>query len=247
MIREDEDVLDFLDSKVVSQITSTSQSRKQKHGSRSDGGSKADFETDEDGRMRVNESEDDQEVQAVEGAKPSEDFYKQSLTNEAAFVRLPDGRIKFLNNKRKLGDRDADEESEGQEAGSRWGKKFGSEKNHKNGGLDEAAKAKMLGKQYKAKVRQAFPPSFLELLLYLPLLFLYIQRAKGDVKKAGMPDPYAYIPLSGKIVGNKKKSAEISSGLKDIIKATRNGSEVPARKKGGPHKPGLNKSNKKHK
>jgi hypothetical protein len=38
---------------------------------------------------------------------------------------------------------------------------------------------KMLGRQYKSK------------------------RASGDVKRAGMPDPHAYIELSAKIVGNK--------------------------------------------
>ncbi|KAJ3238004.1 pre-rRNA processing protein [Chytriomyces hyalinus] len=88
----------------------------------------------------------------------------------------------------------------------------------------------MLGAQYKSK------------------------RAKGDVKKANMPDPYAYIPLSGKIVGSKKKSTELSKDFKDVIKASVSRREAgPSNRGGGAggaggggHR-GVKKSNKKHK
>ena len=63
-----------------------------------------------------------------------------------------------------------------------------------------------------------------------------------------MPDPYAYIPLSGKIVGSKKKSAELNKDFKDIIKSTKTGGEIQARKmEGRVVGKGIKKSNKKHK
>jgi ribosomal RNA-processing protein 12 len=57
--------------------------------------------------------------------------------------------------------------------GQRW---TGQKKKAK--GMDGKELSKMLGRQYKAK------------------------KAGGDVKRPGMDDPYAYIPLNGKIVGN---------------------------------------------
>jgi hypothetical protein len=35
------------------------------------------------------------------------------------------------------------------------------------------------------------------------------KKAGGDVKRSGMPDPYAYIPLNAKIVGNRHKSVRL--------------------------------------
>ncbi|KNE58546.1 hypothetical protein AMAG_04112 [Allomyces macrogynus ATCC 38327] len=37
------------------------------------------------------------------------------------------------------------------------------------------------------------------------------KKAGGDVKRAGKPDPYAYIPLNAKIVGNRHKSVKVTS------------------------------------
>ncbi|KAJ3263728.1 hypothetical protein HDU77_010113 [Chytriomyces hyalinus] len=234
MIREDDDVVDFLDSQVISRVTSGKSNAASRQ---SDANSKrkraSEFNVNDDGRIMIAESDDEAtaKMKNLTTADEPEDYYKQSITGEGAYKRLPDGRIKFVN-KRKRGDDD----EEGAEAkhdrlgagasnmGGRWGHK---NLNKKKVGMDEATKGKMLGAQYKSK------------------------RAKGDVKKANMPDPYAYIPLSGKIVGSKKKSTELSKDFKDVIKASVSRREAgPSNRGGGAggggHR-GVKKSNKKHK
>lgn len=46
------------------------------------------------------------------------------------------------------------------------------------------------------------------------------KKAGGDVKRKGMADPHAYIPLSGKIVGNRKKSSVFKSEFKKLLKSS---------------------------
>ena len=136
----------------------------------------------------IEESDNDDDMMNVDGGQVSkrpqgeisEDYYKQSLASEVSFTRTADGRVKFL--KRKRGEQDEatatyENGTADTEVGKRWhsGYKKGKASTTESSGLDMT---QMLGRQYKAK------------------------KAKGDVKKAGMADPYAYIPLSGKIVGN---------------------------------------------
>ncbi|XP_046383339.1 RRP12-like protein [Ischnura elegans] len=47
-------------------------------------------------------------------------------------------------------------------------------------------------------------------------------KARGDVKKKGKPDPYAYIPLSRKTL-NKRKKAKSTGQFKNIIQAAKKG------------------------
>ena len=69
--------------------------------------------------------------------------------------------------------RDDDEGEQGEnQPGKRWNAK------NKRKETNQEDVSRMLGKQYKAK------------------------KAGGDVKRPGMEDPYAYIPLKGTIVGN---------------------------------------------
>jgi ribosomal RNA-processing protein 12 len=158
VIREGE-VVDFLDRNVVSQVSHQQKLKKSKIN--------AQFKSNQDGKMVIADSDDERDEQKE---VVSEDFYKQSIENELAFTRGPDGRVKFLKRKRN-GDVDgADGETT---TGHRWNQN-GKNKREKA----EVDVNKMLGRQYKSK------------------------RAKGDVKRAGMPDPHAYIPLEGKIVGN---------------------------------------------
>jgi ribosomal RNA-processing protein 12 len=74
--------------------------------------------------------------------------------------------------KRKRDEKEDNDDNE-KTIGTRW-------KNKKNRSVENNSKeiSMMLGRQYKAK------------------------RAGGDVKRPGMDDPYSYIPLSAKIVGN---------------------------------------------
>lgn len=213
VIREGEgdDVVDFLDQKVISQVshqftglrTTTSDPRTK---TAKDG---ADFKTGAHGRMIIDESnseDDDNGANVVNVKRPkeeiSEDYYKQSLASEVSFTRTADGRVKFV--KRKRGDAVEDgaattfeNGAADTQVGRRWHAGFKrSKKDEKEAVNANANVNEMLGRQYKAK------------------------KAKGDVKKAGMPDPYAYIPLSGKIVGNMNKSTKLDSQLKGVLKAS---------------------------
>ncbi|KAI9331594.1 NUC173 domain-containing protein [Obelidium mucronatum] len=232
MIREGEDIVDFLDSRVISNVTSArggsssaSGSLKRKKG--------ADFNMNDEGRIMIAES-DEEASSAMKTLsttdEPQEDYYKEALTGEGSYKRLPDGSVKFVTKRKRDDDEDIVAKTDRLNAGAsnlggRWGAKF--DKKRKSVGIDDATKAKMLGGDYKSK------------------------RAKGDIKKAGAPDPFAYIPLSGKIVGSKKKSTELSKDYKDVLKASITGGAVRSNNQGGaggrqgPR--GIKKNNKKHK
>ena len=49
------------------------------------------------------------------------------------------------------------------------------------------------GAEYKAKVCMHYSLAFHNYNKLVPYTF---QKAKGDVKRPGMPDPYAYLPLN---------------------------------------------------
>ncbi|KAJ3098468.1 hypothetical protein HK100_005093, partial [Physocladia obscura] len=217
MIREDnESVVDFLDSQVISHVTSAGAAAKAGNKSLKRKGH-TEFNVNDEGRIMIAESDDDA-VKAMSGLSTSaapadgevqEDYYKEAITGEGAYKRMPDGSVKFVN-KRKRVDEDEDARIDRLNAGASnlggyWGAKFNNNKKKAAVGIDEATKAKMLGQQYKSK------------------------KAKGDVKRANMPDPYAYIPMSGKIVGNKKKATELSKDYKDVLKASLRTTDVKSR------------------
>ena len=217
MLRDD--VIDFLDSNnISSQMASGSLNKKSKMKKKVG----SEFKTDTHGKLILNDS-DESDLSDKEMTPAQPDYYKESLTNEASFTRTLDGRIKF--NDKNSGKRKRSEDQEedpsnpsSSAVGVDWRHKNHSSK--KNKSQDQAALDRMLGRQYKAK------------------------KARGDVKRAGMADPHAYIPLSSKIVGNKRKSTQMTSTFKNIIKATKNGSELPGEKKQVGK--GMKKGNKKH-
>lgn len=194
-----DDVLDFLGTGLMSSVTSTQGSRKNKDRKSSDKKNTR-FNTSEDGKLVFEESGDEQAAEPL--APQQEDFYKQSLRGEAAFVRTADGKIKFLdgNQSAKKRGRDTEEETGGRDAGTDW-RKRNYNKKAKNS-ESSVAVGRMLGQQYRSS------------------------KARGDVKKAGMADPHAYIPLSGKIVGNKRKSAQTTGAFKNVIRAAKEGGPV---------------------
>ena len=163
------------------------------------------FATSEDGRMVFNESShDDNNGQGQDGKEGQEDFYKQSLESEGAFTRTASGRIKFLdggNSSSARGKKRSLEEDEelGAHVGTDWRHKNMNKKSRK-GDMTLGATNRMLGRQYKAT------------------------KAGGDIKRRGMADPHAYIPLSGQIVGNKRKSAQTTTPFKKILTAAAPGS-----------------------
>ncbi|KAI9349427.1 armadillo-type protein [Zopfochytrium polystomum] len=231
-IREDDDIVDFLDSNVVSKVTTGTANKRQAVGSSTMKKRKEDFSVSADGRLVFADS-DEEKLEAKMIDQPAtrgEDYYMEAMTGEGAFKRLPDGRIKFLKRPRAAEDLDIgdDEVDEPQKAASRpghqWGSKFGAHGKNKQPRLDESTKATMLGKQYQAT------------------------RAKGDIKRPNMPDPYAYIPLSGKIVGNMKKSTQLSTDMKSLIKITKKGGDIPKQKQPQQKRVvSTKKGNKKHK
>ncbi|KAI9017210.1 armadillo-type protein [Gaertneriomyces semiglobifer] len=174
MIRESDDVADFLDSRIVGAVTGV-QRRLKKKGS--------DFKNSEDGRMVIDsdsEAEDNGEAQMTDANQVPEDHYKASLNSDVAFTRTADGRVRFLTpaQKRKREEDEETAETKGSTGlGLGWGQK---KRDAREVGLKKNEVEKMLGRQFKAK------------------------RAKGDVKKTGGPDPYAYIPLTSKVVGGQK-------------------------------------------
>ncbi|KAJ3179679.1 hypothetical protein HDU87_002885 [Geranomyces variabilis] len=238
MIREDGEVADFLDANIVSRVTSAPR-RSKKSASGSAGGTKSnDFTHAADGRMMIDESgdEDDNDGAAAAAAATGttevpEDHYKDSLRSEVAFTRTADGRVRFLKpdaKRKRAADDDEDPEAAANRGATGTGLGWGQRKTTRGGGagLDQGQIDKMLGKQFKAK------------------------RAKGDVKKAGGPDPFAYIPLTSKVVGGKKrKAAKVAGQFRNIIKATQSGGDVGATGGGaGSSKGGASrKGNKKHK
>lgn len=158
-IREDDEVIDFLDSAVISQVTNTRVKSKKPE-------KKVYFETNAKGQLIIDSSGSDEENEE-ENEKMneiSEDYYKMSLASEVSFTRKADGRIKFDKRKR----------SDTEDVGKRWGQSEKRPANKKQKGFSE-----QIGKAYKSS------------------------KALGDVKRAGMPEPHAYIPLSAKLVGSR--------------------------------------------
>ncbi|KAI8810268.1 armadillo-type protein [Cladochytrium replicatum] len=223
-IREDQqEVLDFLSDNVVSNVTYVGPNRQKS----AKGSLKKGLPTSADGRMII--AEDQPSEMQTEEQAPQEDYYMQAVTGEGAFTRTPDGRIKFIHKdggKKRARDGDEDGNSGGSLGSGRWGATDGGQKKKAKGQLDDGAVKKMLGRQYKAK------------------------KAKGDVKKAGMPDPFAYIPLSTNLMGKKKRATRAVGQFKAIVAAARSNTDVGEDKKAARtagQRKGINKQNKRHK
>lgn len=54
------------------------------------------------------------------------------------------------------------------------------------------------------------------------------RKARGDVKLKGKPDPYAYIPLSRKLLNRKKK---VNNIVKSAIRGAKIGAKLKKKKK----------------
>ncbi|XP_078033343.1 RRP12-like protein [Augochlora pura] len=56
------------------------------------------------------------------------------------------------------------------------------------------------------------------------------QKAKGDIKKKGKPDPYAYIPLSRSAL-NKRKRKKNAAKFEGVIKSAKKGAQIGTKNK----------------
>jgi ribosomal RNA-processing protein 12 len=163
----------------VSRITTTSFAAKSNRRQRSNINQKS-FES-KDGKMIINEEEavimgstgsDSRKRRAADNDgdddddAEDQDHYKNALTSETAFTRNRDGGIKFIKTDKTP------------TSGTRWNAgssgagSSGGGKSGKPNTISQSQKDSMTGARYASK------------------------RASGDVKRAGMADPHAYIPLS---------------------------------------------------
>lgn len=56
------------------------------------------------------------------------------------------------------------------------------------------------------------------------------KKARGDMKKKGLPDPYAYVPLQRQSL-NKRKAAKYAGQFKNIISAAKRGASLGTKSK----------------
>ncbi|KAG0291473.1 hypothetical protein BGZ96_005168 [Linnemannia gamsii] len=197
-IKEDGDTpLDFLDRTVVSRVTashpSTQNPRKLKDLSSA-------FKTSSDGKLVINDSEDeneggddDEEVdEETMELDQAENNYLESLKSVDGFTRGQGGRIKF-NKTNKRGVVGKDDDTEMEQAGGAGP--------IRSKGLKDQRPAKLMGQDFKAK------------------------KAGGDVKKKGRVDPYAYVPLT-----SLRKGAKEGLSLTNKSKAEKRKSGKPGRR-----------------
>lgn len=57
---------------------------------------------------------------------------------------------------------------------------------------------------------------------------MFLQRAKGDIKKKGKPDPYAYLPLMRQKL-NRRKQAKLAGQFSGFMKKAKKGSALGAK------------------
>lgn len=67
-------------------------------------------------------------------------------------------------------------------------------------------------------------------LIYIIVSYcrLVQQKAKGDIKKQGKPDPYAYVPLMRQKL-NRRKQAKLVGQFSGFMKKAKKGSAVGAK------------------
>ncbi|XP_030796950.1 RRP12-like protein isoform X1 [Rhinopithecus roxellana] len=202
--------LNFLDPKVAQRVLATQpgpgRGRKKDHG----------FKVSADGRLIIREEADGNKTEEEEGTKGEDEGMADLM--EDVIVRsatAPVGQLHLLGVLPLLG---SSERPPLGQSSLPFQKKHQKLKHQKEAEEDEleippqyqaggsgihrpVAKKAMPGAEYKAK------------------------KAKGDVKKKGRPDPYAYIPLNRSKL-NRRKKMKLQGQFKGLVKAARRGSQV---------------------
>ena len=62
-------------------------------------------------------------------------------------------------------------------------------------------------------------------------LVFNLQKARGDVKVKGRPDPYAYVPLLGQKL-NRRKKARLAGQFQGLVRGARAGAATGSRLRG---------------
>ncbi|KAI9190116.1 pre-rRNA processing protein [Blastocladiella emersonii ATCC 22665] len=190
-IQEGDDApMDFLDRRVVSHVLSSKpRALKQKQEERKRK-LDAEFKVGADGRLVISTTggnDSDTEETLAKNPAAAFDYYMESVQSTEGFTRAG-RRIKFNHAETQAARNKAEwSDDEGESAAAAPPTTLGRRYNVAHGPQAVAAAApKGLGLEYRAK------------------------KAGGDIKRKGMPDPYAYIPLSAKIVGNRHKSVRLT-------------------------------------
>ncbi|CAG8489730.1 1909_t:CDS:2 [Acaulospora colombiana] len=183
-IKEDEDApVDFLDKGVISKVIGVDPNTKKKSK-----GVTSSFKESRDGRMVINESDEENSDDMSGGSNSSdvamqdaEDHYREAQQSSEGFTRNQSNKIRF--NKRNRNDGMELDEIEPIDAITARRKK-----------VKKAKGVESIGKEYKAK------------------------NAEGDVKRKGKPDPYAYVPLSSMYKKKGQKVPKISITMKGRVR-----------------------------
>lgn len=83
------------------------------------------------------------------------------------------------------------------------------------------------GSEYRAKVYNYAPM----LQSVVEMIVSPLQRARGDVKVKGQPDPYAYVPLLGQKL-NHRKRAKLAGQFSAVLSKAKSGSAIGSRQRG---------------
>ncbi|CAB4066317.1 RRP12 [Lepeophtheirus salmonis] len=217
---ESENIIDFLDPKASQKVTSSMKLSQDTHNEESTSKRKkkylpnGGFKMTPDGRLIIkdNDNDDDDDEFNEEAEAAAESRKRKYMMMEDDELDSDDENT-FQNlvstsaaQKRKRGGSIAS--SKRSFASSVGGQSKASTMLYKSGGtgihrvLDQKQDAKSdPGSEYRSK------------------------RAKGDVKRKGKPDPYAYIPLK-KSTLNKRKRAKNAGQFKGLVKAAKTGASV---------------------
>ncbi|KAM7330209.1 hypothetical protein ACRRTK_011822 [Alexandromys fortis] len=193
--------LNFLDPKVAQRVLATQpgprQGKKKDHG----------FKVSADGRLIIREEEDGDKAEEEDGTK-GEDEEMTDLMEDAG-----------IRSKKKL-KRQREAEEDELEIPPRY----------QGSGIHRpVAKRATPGAEYKAKVRAAgrvwaswYQEENEGARKIVPIIIL---KGKGDVKKKGRLDPYAYIPLNRSKL-NRRKKVKLQGQFKGLVKAAQRGTQV---------------------
>jgi len=197
---DDNEPVDFLDKGALSRIVATKPSDKKKKLKTEDN-----FSYSEEGKLIIEDEDDEDENKS----KKKKGNNKKENPNEMDLDDLFDEYENKKSRKRKMqeiieneDENSNDEEEEQQQPQHQH--KVDNNNNHQRkfvqGKRKEQHKPKLAGDEYKAK------------------------RARGDVKKAGKLDPFAYLPLTPTAL-NRRKKIKYQSEMHNILNAAKKGSE----------------------
>ena len=207
----DDEPVDFLDRKAVSKLhTHSAATKSKKNAGKSTVGKTP---QSEDGRWIFEDSEEEKEKEPAmtaaesslaKAARAAHTNYMEAIQSKDGFTYSGDGkRLKFAGNKRSRDEEepaddfdatndvalDADDQQPKQHRPRNKQDKYTKKRRTAEKELGKAG-VRSVGKEFRSK------------------------KGRGDVKRPGGPDPFAYIPLHPKIVASKKGKKNVSINKK---------------------------------